>query len=146
MAKISAHGTEIGTVYFTTKAKRYMSDGVILVNQGFGWKLYGKVKPGAVPQEVFQRQVERQKEHSAARPAFTAYRKMLHSMAGLGKRWKLHAAVELMPDDADGVWSEACDGYGDNVCADIDEVSELCRSYKAALAECNAVSASVSAE
>ena len=35
MAKISAHGREIGTVYFTTSAKRYMSDGKVLKNIGF---------------------------------------------------------------------------------------------------------------
>ena len=29
----------------------------------------------------------------------------LHAMAGQCKRWKLHQAVSMMPDDADGVWS-----------------------------------------
>jgi len=134
MAKISAHGTELGTVYFTTSAKRYMSDGVVLKNSGFGWKLAGKLKT-MTPQEAFQRQLDKQKAFNAERPAASAYRRMLHDMAGLGKRWKLHAAVELMPDDADGVWSEACDGYGDNVHADVDEVGELCRAYRVALME-----------
>jgi len=40
-----------------------------------------------------------------------------------------------MPDDCDGVWSEACDGFGDNISADVDEVGNLCRLYKNALAE-----------
>jgi hypothetical protein len=39
MAKISAHGSVIGTVEYLTKAKRYMSDGVILKNSGFGWEI-----------------------------------------------------------------------------------------------------------
>ena len=37
-----------------------------------------------------------------------------------------------MPDDPDGVWSEACDGYGDNISADVDEVAALCELYKLA--------------
>jgi hypothetical protein len=40
-----------------------------------------------------------------------------------------------MHDDIDGVWSEACDGYGDNVHADIDEIAKLCRLYEAAMRE-----------
>ena len=43
-------------------------------------------------------------------------------------------AVTMMPDDADGVWSEACDGYGDNVHADVDDVAKLCALYRTALA------------
>jgi hypothetical protein len=32
----------------------------------------------------------------------------------------------MMPDDCDGVWSECCDGYGDNIRADVDDVAKLC--------------------
>ena len=139
MAKLSAHGDTVGTLYLTTSAKRYMSDGVILKNAGSGWKLAGKVKPDRVPSECFERAIERQKEFLSGRPAYAAYRKELHAMTGLCNRWKLHCAVELMPDDCDGVWSEACDGYGDNVSASVDEVGDLCRLYKAAEAESKAL-------
>ena len=135
MAKVSAHGAEIGTVYFTTLAKRYMSDGVILKNHGFGWKLAGKVKEGKTPREAFEAQKARQEDAMCRAPCLQAYRKALHSLTGLCNRWKLHAAVQLMPDDADGVWSEACDGYGDNVSADVEDCVELCRLYRAALEE-----------
>lgn len=135
MAKVSAHGTEVGTIHFLTYAKRYMSDGVVLKNIGFGWKIHGKVKPGVTPEQAFNNAADRVRAYRAERPAYSAYRAALHSMAGLSKRWKLHQCVELMPDDADGVWSEACDGYGDNVHADIDEVSILCELYKASLRE-----------
>jgi hypothetical protein len=138
MAKCSVHGAEVGTIYKLTSARRYMTDGVVLKNSGFGWKLAGKVKAGIDPADAYQRAVARYGDELAANPEFAAYRKELHAMAGLGKRWKLHAAVELMPDDCDGVWSEACDGYGDNVCADIDEVSNLCRLYLAASAAAKA--------
>jgi hypothetical protein len=133
MAKCSAHGIEIGTIYKLTSARRYMSDGVVLKNAGFGWKLAGKVKVGIDAADAYQRAVARYADELSASPEFAAYRKELHSMAGLGKRWKLHMAVQAMPEDCDGVWSEACDGYVDNVHADIDEVSNLCRLYLAAL-------------
>lgn len=141
MAKVSAHGAEIGTIYTTTKAKRYMSDGVILKNYGTGWKIYGKVKPGVNPSDAFTRAKEKHVAFLAERPAYSAYVKELHDMAGLSKRWKLHAAVSLMPDDCDGVWSEACDGYCDNISASVDEVAHLCRLYLAALDEQKAMQA-----
>ena len=139
MAKLSVHGAEVGRIEFNTTAKAYMSDGVILKNAGFGWKRFAKVKPGFTPQSAFQYASERQAQFLAERPALAAYRKELHEMAGLCKRWKLHTAVAMMPDDCDGVWSEACDGYGDNVSADVSEVARLCDLYLAAMAEMEAM-------
>ena len=135
MAKLRAHGTEVGTIYGLTGAKRYMSDGKVLKNLGFGWKLHATVKAGIDPAEAFQRAKAKEESFIASRPLWAAYRKELSELAGLSKRWKLHAAISLMPDDPDGVWSEACDGYGDNVHADVDEVSKLCTLYKLAMSE-----------
>jgi hypothetical protein len=28
------------------------------------------------------------------------------------------------------VWSECCDGYSDNIHADVDEIAKLCRLYE----------------
>ena len=133
MAKCSVHGAEIGTIYKLTSARRYMTDGVVLKTSGFGWKLAGKVKAGINPADAYQRAAARYGDELSANPEFAAYRKELHAMAGLGKRWKLHMAIEAMPEDCDGVWSEACDGYGDNIHADVDEVGNLCRLYLAAV-------------
>jgi len=135
MATLSKHGTEIGRITFTDYVKSYRSDGTVLKNAGFGWKLSGKVKAGSNIHAVYQKAVEHQKEYLAQRPAWAAYRKELHSLAGMGKAWKLHSCVTLMYDDVDGVWSEACDGYGDNVHADVDEIAELCRLYESAIRE-----------
>jgi hypothetical protein len=134
MAKVSAHGAIVGTVEYVTRAKRYMSDGVILKNDGLGWKLYGKVKPHLTPAEAYRHARDKLAARLAELPAMAAYIAELHAMAGQCKRWKLHTAVSMMPDDADGVWSEACDGYGDNVHADVDEVAKLCALYRAAMA------------
>ena len=65
MAKLKAYGrTEVGTIYSTTGARRYMSDGKILQNSGFGWKLYATVKPHLTPidaQYVTLQAIERQR-------------------------------------------------------------------------------------
>lgn len=130
MAKLRAHGSVVGTVEYMIHAKRYMTDGVILKNAGFGWKLAGKVKPDVDPKTACERAAADVAEQLAAKPTVSAYRKALMNLTGLCNRWKLHAAVQLMPDDPGGVWSEACDGYGDNVHADIDEVAQLCVLYR----------------
>jgi hypothetical protein len=135
MARLSAHGTIVGTIQYTCKVKRYMSDGKVLVNHGSGWKISGKLKIGITPQDAFARAVQKQNEFYAARPAAAEYRRQLHDLACVSKRVKLHTCVALMPDDCDGVWSEACDGYGDNVSASVDEVADLCRAYVAAMRE-----------
>ena len=133
MAKLSAHGKEIGRVFFTTSAKAYFEDGKILKNHGFGWKLAGSIKTGLTPQSAYDSQVATQRQWIIDNPEAYAYRKALHNVAGMCNRWKLHAAIQMMPEDCDGVWSECCDGYGDNVSADVDEVAELCRLYLIAL-------------
>jgi hypothetical protein len=53
MAKLSAHGKEIGRINYTTYSKAYMQDGTILKNSGFGWKVFGKCKIN--PQEVYEK-------------------------------------------------------------------------------------------
>ena len=135
MAKLCAHGETIGTVFFTTSAKRYMSDGVILKNKGFGWKLAGKVKQGMTPLEAYEGQKRAQAEYLSVRPALAAYRRALHDLCGMSLRWKLDQCISMMPDDYDGVWSECCDGYGDNVSASCDEVAEVCKAWKLAADE-----------
>ena len=142
MAKLSAHGAEIGRIRYTSYEVAYMSDGKILRKIAGAWKLYKKCKPGVDPAQAYRHASEKQVAFLAQRPALAAYRKELHSLAGLGKAWKLHMAIELMPDDPDGVWSEACDGYGDNVHADISEVVELCQLYNLAVIEGKALNAS----
>jgi len=132
MAKLANHGHILGTIEHATHSIRYMSDGHLLKNSGFGWKLFKKIKEGINPAEAYQRQANRLIEFYQANPETEKFVKKLHSITGLSKRWKLFTAIELMPDDPDGVWSEVCDGYGDNVHATINEIVELCRLYNVA--------------
>ncbi len=135
MAKLSVHGQEIGRITALTSVKAYFSDGKILKNIGFGWKLHAKVKEGIDPIHAYEKAITRQNEFFKSKPALKEYKKALHSLAGMNKRWKLHQTITLMYDDADGVWAECCNGYSENVHAGIDEISELCNLYAVALNE-----------
>ena len=95
------------------------------------WKRWGRVKAGITPEQAFEKAKQRLQDAITTDPAGAAYRECLHKLAGIGKRWKLHQCVSLLGDDADGVWSEACDGYSDNVSADVSEIVELCRLWAA---------------
>jgi hypothetical protein len=105
-------------------------------NSGFGWKIHGKVKAELDPRIVFENAKARQELLLRNRPAYRAWHKAITGVA-LTHRWKLIAAIELMPTDPDGVWSECCDGYGDNLHMDVGEVLELCNLYLAAVDEAN---------
>ena len=141
MAKLSAHGQEVGRIVYLTKTKAYMTDGKVLVNTGCGWKLRGKLKAGLTPETAFNNALQAQAEFIAQRPAFRRYRDCLHDLAGQSKRSILHLTVTMMPDDCDGVWSECCDGYGDNVYASCDEVAQLCSLYRDSVREQNEMKA-----
>ena len=130
-----AEATIVGTIHHTDHDKRYMSDGQVLKNAGFGWEEYARVKNGVTPAQAFETAKAVHEKFLNDRPRLAAYRNALHDTCELSKRWKLHAAIGLMPDDPDGVWSEACDGLGENVSMTIDEVSSLCRLYRSAIAE-----------
>ena len=85
MAKLSAHGTKIGQIEFSTYAKAYMSDGKVLRNDGFGWKSHASLKSGVTPQQAFDNAKEAQRVFFESRPCLKAYRRELHAMAGLCK-------------------------------------------------------------
>ena len=129
MATLSKHGQEIGRIKGLTWTKAYFANGDILKDSGFGWKVWGKVKAGMNPEDVFKRHQEHVESVLTARPAYATYKRELHELAPLSLRWKLHTAVEANPQDPDGVWSDCADGYGDNVHASIEEIVNLTRLY-----------------
>lgn len=135
MATLSSKGkNEIGRIEGLTKTLAYFDNREILVNYGFGWKLYGKIKPDCNPAESYRKQINKIAESDKKRPFYAAYKKAL-IRAGHSKRSLLHTAIELMPDDPDGVWSETCDSYGNNLHVSIEDICELCKLYKLSLEE-----------
>jgi hypothetical protein len=131
MAKLSAHGTIVGTVERTLSLKRYMSDRSILVNRGAGWKLAGRVKAGVSPADAFEAERNRIERFFHERPEADAFRKALHKLAPLPKRGEVYVAISMMPDDPDGVWSTLCDRPV-VIDRDLDDIEKLCRLFNAA--------------
>lgn len=134
MAKLSAHGREIGRIEFAHSRKAYFEDGKILEDRGHGWKLKAKVKPGITPLEAFTRARDAYAERLRQRPALAAYTDYVHSLAPLSRRWKLVLALQMMPSDPDGIWSDCCDGF-DAIDCDLDDIVKLCRLHETAMHE-----------
>lgn len=134
MAKIKAHGFEIGTINYVPYSKKYMSDRVILINRGHGWKVFGKVKPGVEVADHFAKKAEQQQKYLNTHPAMAAYRQEIIKIP-LTKRYWIARCLELMPDDPDGIWSELNDGYYVKFNLSVDRIAHLCTLYKAAKAE-----------
>jgi len=136
MATLKAHGELIGKVDVISKVKAYMSDGTILVNHGFGWKVGPALKAGVDIRTAYAHQVEFQRRALADRPAYSRWHDEIVKAAGIGNRWMLINAIEAMPEDPDGVWSTLEDHW-DAPKLDLDELVGLCRTYLAMLEEAN---------
>lgn len=134
MAKLSANGrTLVGEIKYIRSTRRFMSDGVILENKGLGWKVFGKTKTGHNVQAVYNKAKASHDEKLASRPALAAW----HEAAlqePISRRWRLLLALDMMPDDVDGVYSTLTEGY-DALDLTLDDVIELARLRNAAQAE-----------
>lgn len=107
--------------------KVFCEDGKILKNHGAGWKLSARVKPGIDPDTAAKNAVARNREKLEACPNWARFIKLV-TQWGVKTRWMLVTAIEMMPDDPDGVWS-TMDDHGKTFC--IDEVVELCEAWRA---------------
>ena len=54
MARLKCHGQELGRVTYLSTIVTVMSDGTLLSNDGHGWKLYRKCKPGVTSEQVLK--------------------------------------------------------------------------------------------
>jgi hypothetical protein len=127
MARLSAHGVELARRETPTGCITVMADGQIMRNQGFGWKLWKRTKPGVNPVEYARKFNERT---AAIMPEIRDYIKALMNACDLEHRVRLHTAISLMPQDPDGVWSEFDDYSGYSL--DLDDICRACQAYLAA--------------
>jgi hypothetical protein len=139
MAKLSAHGIEIGRIEYLTKRVAAFEDGKLLANYGDGWKLWKRVKDGADPRENFKRRVDNLRECEEACPAWAEYKRALHSDFSLSERSLVHTAVQMMPSDPDGCWVELQDMA--RIDCDIETLCKLCGLIERAQAEMKAYKA-----
>ena len=138
MAKLSAHGYEVGRIEYPSWAKTYHSDGTVLINRGDGWKVHGKVKANFTPTQAYEHVKSVQAARLADNPMYAQWYKLIMGY-GLVKRQYIIMTIETMPEDPDGVWCELTDTYDYRAKMnwEIEEVIELCRAYNLAVEEAN---------
>jgi hypothetical protein len=129
MAKLSAHGKEIGRIQYIGHDVAVMSDGYILKNFGAGWKIHGKLKAGLTPEMAYQKRLSALENQPFE---YYAFREKLFALTrSLEKRAQIMTALQLLGNDADGVWSELTDSYlGPRIDADIVDIVELCQAHE----------------
>lgn len=128
MATLSKHGVELGRIESLTHTKAYFSNGDILINRGSGWKEYGHIKAGFDPKEAWARKKAHAADVLASHPAYAAFKRVFHDCVGITHRWQVYTAIEMMPNDPDGVWSTFADDF-DGWELDLDECVQLCRLF-----------------
>lgn len=131
MATLSKHGQEVGRYSTIRYTKAFFANGDVLINRGFGWKEFGHVKPGVDPRTVCPKVQATIDQKIKDHPIWAQYRKAIMEIP-LSQRWKMITALEALGDDGDGIWSEVCDGCGDNISLSLDEVYELIHLRNAA--------------
>ena len=130
MAKLCANGTEVGRIHYTTSDISYRSNGKLLKNSGFGWKVYGKLKKEFSPIEAYNRVKTAQESKITQNPAYKDYHKAITSIP-LSRRWKLLSALNVLGDDYDGVYSTLGDEYDcDFSYEEIEEIGKLKEAYE----------------
>jgi hypothetical protein len=134
MATISKHGEEFLRIERLADKIAYFSDGKILRNQGNGWKLWRKVKPGV---DLVAHAAERKafsERWQSERPAYTAFKREFHAIVSFSERYMFLTLLQTLANDPDGVWVEANDML--RISIGVEECCDLCRLYEAYAAEC----------
>ena len=125
MATLRKHGKELARIEFARFTKVFCADGKILKNRGDGWKISATVKPGFNPVDVAATAVRRNQEKLDACPNWARFIKLV-TRWGVRTRCMLVTAIEMMPEDPDGVWS-TMDDHGKHF--DLEDIVELCKAF-----------------
>lgn len=136
MATISKHG-EIGQIERVAYKVCYCRDGQILRNDGDGWKVWKRLKPEFAhdPVGAFERAKAKYQEKLSTRPAFAAWRSLMHELVAPRNRNMVLTTISSMPQDSDGVWSTLDDYNFMGIDLSIEDCVQLCRAYESAQAE-----------
>lgn len=118
MATLSKNGIETHRVELLRKTYSFRSNGKILKNEGFGWKLV-TLKEGVSPDQFLANLRSREEKLS---PLFREYRARVQSEFPLSIRWKYLELANLMDGDIDGIWAHLDD---DGIHVDLETLREL---------------------
>lgn len=129
MASLNKNGTELFRLHLLREDRSYRSNGVVLINRGFGWKkgkTYEDIHSIIAQRKAKEEQVKRDF------PCFVEYRKAVQNEFPLSIRWKYLAAVEMLGDDLDGIWSTLDD---DRISVSIENIAHIHNLRAASLLE-----------
>lgn len=141
MAVLSKHGTELYRYEGLHYRLSFRADGNIMRDMGQGWKLFKRVKPNGpmTPAQYADRQRTRHAELDAAKPAFVAFRTLLHELVSFKARYHVLTALQTLAGDPDGLCVELQDWLGPysdhNPDLSLDDCVALDRARAAAEAE-----------
>lgn len=144
MATLSKHGEKIGEIEYIHSKIAVMSDGKLLKNSGYGWKLWHKCKPDCTPQQAYEARLAALERRMDACPAWAEFRQLMRAEFSFTHRGLVHTIIDSMPQDPDGCWSELND-YA-NIPVDIDTMVKLCQLWTEAEKELKAYKANLKSE
>lgn len=123
MAVLSKNGVEIGRIVTAYKVFSYRSNGMVLVNSGFGWKLASTKRVDNI-HELYRRDLE---AFQGQLPAMLDLVKLLQDVPARN-RAVVFKAIETSYTDPDGLWSDLTEMLMPEVT--FDDVKEWCETYQ----------------
>ena len=125
MAVLSKNGTEVFRVDALQYSLSFRSNGKVLKNEGFGWKLVNLAMP-------FDDALAKHRHvQSNITPAFAAYRRAVQAEFPLPVRWQYLTLRDLLGDDLDGIYTDLQDRGIHTDLETLRELHELHRIYRA---------------
>ena len=118
MATLSKQGTEIVRFDQLKASYSIRSNGKVLKNEGFGWKLCA-LKPGKTAQDL---RTSLETREATLSPEYRAYRKAVQAEFPLSERWQYLTLRDLLGSDLDGIYTELQDR---RIYTDLDTLQEL---------------------
>ena len=138
MARLSAHGRELFRAEYLTMRVSHRSDGHLLRNIGNGWKVWKKCKATANPEAVADRAKARLSERENRERLYFEFQRLLFDLVPFRARFLVVTAMDLLPDDPDGLYSElsgTINRYPYDTELSLEDCVDLCRALKLADAE-----------
>ena len=118
MATLSKQGTELVRFDQLKTSYSIRSNGKVLKNEGFGWKLCA-LKPGKTAQDL---RTSLETREATLSPEYRAYRAAVQSEFPLSERWQYLTLRDLLCSDLDGIYTELQDR---RIYTDLDTLQEL---------------------
>lgn len=118
MATLSKNGEELVRFELLKASYSIRSNGKVLKNEGFGWKLCA-LKPGKTAQDM---RTSLETRELTLSPEYRAYRKAVQAEFTLSERWQYLTLKNLLGSDIDGIYSDLQDR---RIYTDLNTLQEL---------------------